>query len=59
MARIKAEGPRKKSEDEELPFGLDKPKETEEAEEEENGGLNELGALTAETSAGGNNYDYD
>jgi hypothetical protein len=57
MARIKAEGPRKRSADEEeLPFGLGKSPETEEEEEEEE--LEELGELTEETSTQ-SDYDYE
>lgn len=61
MARIKAEGPRKRTADEEEPsFGLDKKAEasTDEDEDEEEE-LEELGELTEETSADNAEEDYD
>ncbi len=58
MARIKEEGPRKRSDDEELPFGLGKSDDTEEAEEEEEEELEELGDLTEE-AADDNDDDFD
>lgn len=60
MARIKAEGPRKrtKAEDEDLPFGLGKSPDAEDEEEEEEEEMEELGDLTEETSSD-TGYDYN
>ncbi len=60
MARIKAEGPRKRTPDEDEPqFGLgsERDKTTEEDEEEDD--VEELGELTEETSSESNDEDYD
>jgi hypothetical protein len=58
MARIKAEGPRKRTPDEDdLPFGLGEKPDTDEDDDDDE--LEELGDLTEETSSENEDYDYE